>query len=87
MSRPLLSNEERLRRQRERWARQAAQRRAETADLKAFAEKSRKNRGRCGVSDRREKIITPAQMKLGEAYFWGNRGLCSMPATTAGILA
>jgi hypothetical protein len=65
--RSLLTNEERLRRLRERWARQAAERRKERTEAGALPKLT------SGLSH--ERLITPHMMAMGEAYFWGKRGI------------
>lgn len=72
---PLLTNEERLRRQRARWAKQSAERRKERAEAAKLIPKLTS-----GVkTERRERLITPHMMAIGEAYFWGKRGIDFKP--------
>lgn len=70
MNRPLLSNEERLRRLRVRWAKQAAERRKERAECNACPPQT------CGGGEERsERLISPHTMRIAEAHFWGKRGI------------
>ncbi len=88
MSRPRISNEQRLARLRERWAKQAAERRADTAAAKAFlTDKGRTHKSRSGVKDRGEKLISPYAMQVAERYFWRRRGFTSPPVTSGGVMA
>lgn len=86
MNRPLLTNEERLSRQRARWARQAAERRKAGAEFKAYQERGRTHQRRTGLRERAEMIISSHAMQVAERYFWKKRGIELPPITAAGVL-
>jgi predicted secreted protein len=71
----LLTNEERLRRKRERWAKQAAERRKPGSEFKAYPEKGRTHQRRSGRRERAEVIISAYTMQVAERYFWLKRGI------------
>jgi hypothetical protein len=67
----LLTNEERLSRLRARWHRQQEARKRERVEIP---------KPTCGLKTGgvyRERLITPAMMRMGEQYFWGKRGIAS----------
>lgn len=86
VGRPRLTNEERLRRQRARWARQAAERRQPGAEFKAYPERGRTYQRRIGLRERAEVIISAHAMQIADRYFWKKRGIELPPITAAGVL-
>lgn len=79
----LLTNEERLRRRRERWARNNTRRKNARAECRAAGKPTEYQR-----RNPRERLITPAMMKMGEYYFYTlQRGQTVPASTTAGVFA
>lgn len=85
--RTLLTNEERLRRMREHWKKQAAERRQPGSEFKVCPEGGRAHQSRSGVRERGERLISPHAMEVAERYFWRKRGFDSPPITSGGVMA